>query len=264
MLAACAAPALAAFAVCATPAFADAATYSWIPSASTILVRTDRGGLFGRMGHRHDIRAQSFTGTIELDPAAIAATRIDLVISAASLKVVDHDLDASDVEKVQRDMETKVLEVEKHPEIRFTSTEASPRDGGESGGTGLIMRGTLALHGVTKPLSTPVVVTIEADGRVRLKGSAIVKQTDFEIEPISVGLGAVTVKNEVKIELDLFAEAGVTSEAPPPEGEAAPPADTTPELESATSPDSSAASPDSSEAPSDSMEAESGLGAGEG
>lgn len=201
---------LLAFAFVAAAAFpvpARAIEYKWRPDRGTFLVRTDRSGLFSRMGHRHEIRAESYTGTFQFDPASIEMSRIDLVIASKSLRVVDHDMDAKDIVKIQGDMERKVLEVGRFPEIRFLSnviTNEGEADGG--GGWKLRVSGTLALHGVSQPVAFPALVTLE-NGAVRLKGEAIVKQKDFEIEPISVGMGAVTVKNEVRIEIDLVADA---------------------------------------------------------
>jgi hypothetical protein len=49
------------------------------------------------------------------------------------------------------------------------------------------------LHGVTKPIE----VSVKKDAGA-YSGSAVIKQTDFGIQPISVG-GVVKVKNELRI-----------------------------------------------------------------
>jgi polyisoprenoid-binding protein YceI len=160
------------------------------------------------MGHRHTIRAQQFTGSVEWDSALPEAVRIDLVIDAKSLKVTDDDLDPGDVAKVQQDMETKVLEVEKYPEIHFLSNVATLRESSE-GKWALDVSGSLLLHGVSQPVVVPL--TVEMSGNVlHLQGETTLRQKDYEIEPVSVGLGTVKVKNEVKIQFNLVAE------APPP------------------------------------------------
>lgn len=190
--------------VAAPPAFA-AGVYPWRPEMSDFTILTDRSGLFGRMGHRHTIRAQQFTGSVEWDSALPEAVRIDLVIDAKSLKVTDDDLDPGDVAKVQQDMETKVLEVEKHPEIHFLSNVATLRESSD-GKWALDVNGTLALHGVSQPVIVPL--TVEMSGNVlHLKGETTLRQKDYEIDPVSVGLGTVKVKNEVKIQFNLVAEA---------------------------------------------------------
>jgi len=207
-----------------SPAAAAPTVYSWKTPASEFTIHTDRSGLFGRMGHRHTIRAQHFTGTVEWDSALPEGTRIDLVIDAKSLKVMDDDLDPGDVAKVQHDMETKVLEVEKYPEIHFLSNGAKLRE--SSGGKwALDMTGTLALHNVSQAVVVPL--TLESEGRtLRLKGETTLRQKDYEIEPVSVGMGAVKVKNEVRITFNLVAEgspaeASAADSSPPPDSSSA-------------------------------------------
>ena len=189
----------------ATASVAGTAVYSWKPERSELTILTDRSGLFGRMGHRHTIRAQQFTGTMEWDPALPEAAHLDLVIDAKSLKVMDDDLDPGDVDKVQHDMETKVLEVEKHPEIHFLSNGAKIRESSD-GQWALDVSGTLALHGVSQGVVIPLTVEMR-DNALDLKGETEVRQKDYEIEPVSVGMGAVKVKNEVKITFHLVAQA---------------------------------------------------------
>ncbi len=205
--------------------------YPWRPAESTILIRTDRGGLFARMGHRHEIRAQSFTGSLEFDPAVIEATPIDLVIAAASLKVLDPEVDPEDVAKIQRDMETKVLEIAKFPEIRFLSSSVNVEDVADGGGWRVQLSGSLALHGVGQPISFPATLTPEGES-IRLRGETTIRQKDFEIDPISVGLGAVTVKNEVRIVFDVVAGApdavAETDSTAAPDAPASPLEDMTP------------------------------------
>lgn len=187
------------------PTASAACVYSWKPERSELMILTDRSGLFGRMGHRHTIRAQQFTGTMEWDPALPEGAHIDLVIDAKSLKVTDDDLDPGDVAKVQHDMETKVLEVEKHPEIRFLSNGVKVRESSE-GKWSLDVSGTLALHGVSQAAVIPLTLEMH-NNLLDLKGETMVRQKDYEIDPVSVGMGAVKVKNEVKITFHLVAEA---------------------------------------------------------
>src|SRR5688572_27984731 len=147
----------------ATESTAATNVYSWRPDQSELMILTDRAGFFGRMGHRHQIRAQQFTGKVEWDPALPEGARVDLIIDAKSLKVIDDDLSADDVVKVQRDMEAKVLEVEKHPEIRFLSNVATVRESSE-GKWVLDMSGSLLLHGVSQAAVVPL--TVEMQGNV--------------------------------------------------------------------------------------------------
>ena len=63
------------------------------------------------------------------------------------------------------------------------------------------VRGDLTLHGQTRP--------VKLDVRAQnghFKGAAPLKQRDFGIEPVSVGGGAVKVKNELRVEFDIVAK----------------------------------------------------------
>jgi polyisoprenoid-binding protein YceI len=184
-------------ALAAAPAAAgSAAVYDFVPEKSEILVRTGRSGLLRFAGHRHVIRAESFEGILVLADEP-ESSRVSLAIETASLRVADKDLDAGDVAKVQTDMEEKVLEVASHPRIEFVSTSVAP---GEE--DALEITGTLTLHGVAREIRFPAALSLESD-RVLLQGELEIRQKDFEIEPVSIGLGAVKVSNEVAISFEI-------------------------------------------------------------
>jgi polyisoprenoid-binding protein YceI len=56
------------------------------------------------------------------------------------------------------------------------------------------VQGALTLHGVTKPIT----VSVRRDGD-NYSGNTTIKQTDFGIEPVTVGGGLIKVKNELGI-----------------------------------------------------------------
>lgn len=195
------------------PVVTHAVPHVWQPAASSIKVYTDRGGLFSRMAHKHEIVAQSFTGTLDYSADVPEETRLDLLISAKSLRVLDPGVDAGDVAKIQKKMESDVLEVEKYPEIRFRSNVVTREEGAVDGGQRVRVSGTLALHGTSQPVAFPLTITDEG-GAVRFRGELTIRQKDYEIEPVSIGLGAVTVKNEVKIVFDVVARRDTATETP--------------------------------------------------
>ena len=67
-------------------------------------------------------------------------------------------------------METKVLEVAKHPEIHFLSNVATVRESSEGRWT-LDVGGTLALHGVSQAVVVPLTVSMQSES-LRLQGAA--------------------------------------------------------------------------------------------
>ena len=60
------------------------------------------------------------------------------------------------------------------------------------------MRGTLELHGQSRPVSLKVTCASES-----YRGSARLKQTDFGIKPVTVAGGTVRVKDEVRVEFEI-------------------------------------------------------------
>ena len=87
----------------------------------------------------------------------------------------------------------KVLDVTRFPEIRFQSTAVEAKASDH-----WIVRSTLALHGKERPVL--VDVTLKSD---HYRGSAVLKQTEFGITPVTVAGGTVKVKDEVKIEFNI-------------------------------------------------------------
>ena len=97
-----------------------------------------------------------------------------------------------------------VLEVEKHPTIRFTSVSVSDirRTGNARDFT---LHGDLALHGVTKRVAFPVRVTLDPD-EVKATGEARLKQSDFAMTPFEKGLGLIKIGDEVKVNFTIVAK----------------------------------------------------------
>jgi polyisoprenoid-binding protein YceI len=86
-----------------------------------------------------------------------------------------------------------VLDSEKFPEIRFRSTRVDRLGEGK-----WIVHGDLTIHGQTQP------VRVDVEGHNgHYRGAAEVKQKDFGITPITVGGGAVKVKNELRVEFQV-------------------------------------------------------------
>ena len=156
---------------------------------SVMTVHVFKAGLFSAFGHEHEVRAPIQQGAFnETTPS------VELAVDARRLHVVDKEISDKDRAQVQQDMlGPKVLDSEKFPEIRFRSTSVERLGEGK-----WLVTGDLTLHGQTRP------VKVNADGQNgHYKGTAELKQKDFGITPITVGGGAVKVKNELKVDFDI-------------------------------------------------------------
>jgi hypothetical protein len=157
---------------------------------STMTVHVFKSGLLRGFGDNHLIQGDLADGWID-DSGTM---RVDVLLDAHRLRVLDPDASARDRETVQaRMLGPEVLDAEQFPQIRFRSTVVEPLapDRWE-------VRGALDLHGRTHDLRLEVV---REDGHYR--GRTTLRQTDFGITPVSVAGGLVKVKNELAIDFDI-------------------------------------------------------------
>jgi polyisoprenoid-binding protein YceI len=68
------------------------------------------------------------------------------------------------------------------------------------GGNSYALKGTMTLHGVSKPLSFDGTV-VEEGGKVHIKAASSLKMTDFGIKPIKMMF--LTVRDQVDLSVDV-------------------------------------------------------------
>ena len=68
------------------------------------------------------------------------------------------------------------------------------------------VRGNLTIRGKTVPVIIPVTLTRLANGTYRAAGEYKFKQSSLLIKPIQLGGGTVKVKDELKLEFEIFAK----------------------------------------------------------
>lgn len=159
---------------------------------SVMTVHVYKSGMFSAFGHEHEVSAPIVEGSFnEQQPAA------NLRVDARQMRVLDKDVSDKDREKIQSTMlGPEVLDSEKFPGIQFKSTSVSRLGDGR-----WLVLGELTLHGQTRP------VKVQVEGQQgHYRGSSELKQKDFGIQPVSVGGGTVKVKNEVKVEFEIWAK----------------------------------------------------------
>lgn len=160
------------------------------PRNSAITIHVGKTGLFSGLGHNHTISAP-ISRTI-IDPQSKTAS---ITVLTKEMKVLDPEASEKDRQEIQSTMlGPKVLDAQKFPEIHFTSTHIEQTSAGN-----FKVNGNLELHGVTKQLEFPVTGTPE-----HYTGKTKLKQTDFGIQPVSVGGGTVKVKDEIELEFNVY------------------------------------------------------------
>jgi polyisoprenoid-binding protein YceI len=168
---------------------AHAATQDIDAEHSTLTIRVYKTGLFSAFAHDHEINAPIRQGGFDEDKQAV-----DLNVDARTLRVVDPGVSASERAQIQATMlGPKVLDSDQFQEIKFRSIGVEPAGEGK-----WTVNGELTLHGQTHP------VKVEVQGeKGHYRGSAILKQKEFGITPVSIAGGSVKVKDEIRVEFDI-------------------------------------------------------------
>ena len=179
----------------------DVVRYRLVPAESTFTVQAFAEGLFSAFGHDPVIAINDFRGEVQFVPGTFEAAALEMTINskALALSAEAKDKDRAEIETTMRD---QVLEVEKYPEIVFSSTNISASR--LSGGRYRVrIIGDVSLHGA---MQKNVWITSEAtvdEEKLRARGEFSLKQTDFGIKPFSAVGGTIKVKNELKFSFDI-------------------------------------------------------------
>lgn len=172
-------------------------TYRLGPAVGTILVKTARTGLGAKAGHDLTIEVARWRGTAVVDTNEPARCSVTVEIDVDSFQVREgtggvKPLTSSDRAEINKTLREKVLHTYRHPTITFSSTwvEGSPES--------FTVKGDLTIVGVTRPVT---VRCQSSDGQVR--GSATVVQTQWGIRPYTTFFGALKLKDEVAVAVDV-------------------------------------------------------------
>ena len=90
---------------------------------------------------------------------------------------------------------------DEYPDITFRSTKVTAKNSG-AGRYDVRIDGDLTLHGVTKRITIPAVVTLQGDN-LRAVGEFSIDRGDFGVKATSAFHGLVRVDDDVKFELDI-------------------------------------------------------------
>lgn len=189
---------------------ADAIQYVVEPGASSLRVLVYRDGPLAELGHNHVIGSGQITGAVDLaatpadswlqlivDPARFEVDRTEWRIAAGDQFPVP--VDAEDIRGTRANMlGERGLDVANHPMITITSRQVR----GEL--PALRILAVLQLRGQEFELELPAAVRLE-DDRLYASGSFDLRQTEIGLEPYSVMMGALAVRDEVTITYDIVA-----------------------------------------------------------
>jgi polyisoprenoid-binding protein YceI len=143
-----------------------------------------------------DADTKKVAGTIDGDPANLAAASVTLTVDTASID--------SGMKMRDDDMRETYLETKKYPAATFKSTGVTGAASIAPGQSAdLKVAGDFTLHGVTRRIVVPVHLTLESPKRAHLTSKFTIRMSDYNVTvPQKVML---SVANEVDVKFDLFA-----------------------------------------------------------
>lgn len=176
-------------------------TYNLDASQSKFMAHANRSGLLWFKGHSHHLAASEFSGTVELTPDTITPASLRLVVKAASLQETGADFTDAEKQIINKELKDIVLHPDQYPDITFQSTSVTVRPAA-SGRYNVKIDGNLTLHGVTRRITIPAVVTLNGN-TMRAVGEFSIDRDDFKVKATSAFHGLVRVDDDVKFEFDI-------------------------------------------------------------
>ena len=176
-------------------------TYNLDASQSKFMAHASAGGLLWFKGKDHHLAASEFTGQVEITPDTITPASLRLVVKAASLHETGAKFTEPEKQIINKELREIVLHPDQYPDITFRSTNVTAKPSG-AGRYEVKIDGDLTLHGVTKRITIPAVVTLEGNN-LRAVGEFSIDRDDYNVKATSAFHGLVRVKNKIKFDFDI-------------------------------------------------------------
>jgi len=171
-------------------------------SASRFTVQAFATGLLSAFGHSPTIAIRDFEGEVDFVPDTYEKATLRVTIRTSTFEVLD-EMKRDDREKLQRDMFDNVLEVHRFPTAIFESRQINVQKL-----SNLLLEarvaGDLTLHGVTEPLAFDARVQ-NSSTSLRTSGEFSIRQSDYDIRPVSIAGGTLRLKDELKFRFEMVA-----------------------------------------------------------
>ena len=187
-----------------------ATVYEVDSRASQLAILVYRGGKFARLGHNHVMTSQNVTGRAWVHPE-FARSGFELSFPVGQLVVDDAearraaggdfppDIPQSDKDGTRKNMlKPEVLDGEHYPDVKLRSAKI--------GGTLQAPQVTahITIKDASRDVEVPVKLAIEGT-KLRASGEFDILQTQFNIKPFSVALGALEVQDRLHIKFTIVA-----------------------------------------------------------
>jgi len=181
-------------------------------SASQLHVLVYRGGALARLGHNHVLSTEQLSGAVVIDPQ-LERSQLVLDLPVNSFVVDDPHARAQEGEDFSAEvpadaregtrgnlLREEVLDGAKFPTITLRATKV----GGTHHQPTVMVN--IVIKDATRQIEVPVKISY-AHQTLTARGEFTVKQTDFGMTPFSVGMGALQVRDELRIRFTIVARA---------------------------------------------------------
>ncbi len=153
-----------------------------------------KDGMGAKLAHDLVLRATNWSGTLNVDdnPAGCSAT---VTVDPRSIEIVEarggvKGLSDKDRRDIDKNINEKVLETGRYPELRFESTSVSGTE------PNFKAAGNMTIKGTTQPVN----VDLHVNGTT-VTAKTTISQKDFGIKPFSAMMGAIKLRDDVDFEL---------------------------------------------------------------
>lgn len=170
--------------------------------SSRLTVQAFATGLLSAMGHNPTIAVRDLSGEVKFNPEKLEAGSLWIAINSSSLSVQD-DISPKDIREMERMMNQDVLETAKFPGIQYDAPDISVTKMGDALYSA-VLNGNMTLHGATR--RQPINVRVAVLGSMlRVSGGFSMRQSDYNIKPVSVAGGTLKLKDELKFAFEIVA-----------------------------------------------------------
>ncbi len=176
--------------------------YVFDKAASRFTVQAFATGMLSVLGHNPTIAILDFEGDVQFVPGTYEKAVVRVSVNTTVLDVVD-EMKKDDLQKLERLMHQEVLESDRFPSALYQSKQIDVQKT-DAGQLFVEVGGELTLHGVTKNHSFTAQVR-DFGTMLRISGKFSLRQSDYNIKPVSIAGGTLRLKDELNFNMEIAA-----------------------------------------------------------
>ncbi|HUO13603.1 MAG TPA: YceI family protein [Verrucomicrobiae bacterium] len=185
------------------PIVEEAVRYVIDSQSSEFMVQAFSTGLFSAFAHNPKIAIRDFEGSLSFRRlgGTLEDARMEMRIRAGSLAVMG-DMSEKDRKEITERMHDEVLRSDAFPEIVYECLRVAASGNGNLFWAAL--SGSLTLRGVNRPQPISAKLSLK-EGSLRAAGEFSLRQSAYEIAPVTAVGGTIRLKDELKFSFDIAA-----------------------------------------------------------